>query len=206
LERAHDIAEKVEREIERVVPGTDVVVHVEPASETTGLVERALAAASRVPGVHEVHNVHVHAFHDRGSRKLHVTLHAKMDHGTSVAEAHDLSDDVEEAILGELGEDVRVDTHIEPLSPTAFGQDVTAQRTDVVEAVVNAALEEPDVLDCHEVLVTMTGTEISVVAHVHARRDLPLARIHEASDRIEKRVHALKPEVAQVLIHFEPAS
>lgn len=31
LARAHDIAEEVEREIETSVPGTDVVVHVEPA-------------------------------------------------------------------------------------------------------------------------------------------------------------------------------
>ena len=204
LERAHDIAERVEREIERVAPGTDVVVHVEPASETTGLVERVQGAASRVDGVHEVHNVHVHAFHDRGDRKLHVTLHAKMDRGTSVAEAHDLSDSIENAVLDELGSDVRVDTHIEPLMATAFGTDVTDSRRDVVDAVVSAALEEPDVIDCHEVLVTSAGDETSVVAHVHARGDLSLTRIHEASDRIEKRVHILKPDVGQVLIHFEP--
>lgn len=206
LERAHDIAEQVEREIERAIPGSDVVVHVEPVSETSGLVERAQAAASRVDGVHEVHNVHVHAFHDRGSRKLHVTLHAKMALGTSVAEAHDLSDDIEGAVIGELGNDVRVDTHIEPLVPTSFGEDTTTARQDIVDAVTQAALEETDILDCHEVLVTSTGAETSVVAHVHARSDLPLARIHEASDRIEKRVHVLMPEVGPVLIHFEPGA
>lgn len=206
LERAHDIAEQVEREIERAIPGSDVVVHVEPISETSGLVERAQAAASRVEGVHEIHNVHVHAFHDRGSRKLHVTLHAKMAIGTSVAEAHDLSEHIEGAVIAELGNDVRVDTHIEPLVPTSFGEDTTTTRGDVVDAVIKAALEEPDVVDCHEVLVTTAGAETSVVAHVHARSDLPLARIHEASDRIEKRVHVLMPEVGPVLIHFEPGA
>jgi divalent metal cation (Fe/Co/Zn/Cd) transporter len=126
--------------------------------------------------------------------------------GTSVAEAHDLSDGIEGAVIGELGSDVRVDTHIEPLAPTSFGEDTTSARRDVVDAVVKAALEEPDVVDCHEVLVTTAGAETSVVAHVHARRDLPLDRIHAASDRIEKRVHALMPEVGQVLIHFEPTA
>ena len=57
LERAHDIAEGVEREIERVAPGADVVVHVEPSSEVSALAERVLAAASRLDGVSEVHNV-----------------------------------------------------------------------------------------------------------------------------------------------------
>jgi cation diffusion facilitator family transporter len=205
LERAHDIAEQVEKEIAQIAPGIDVVVHVEPVSETTGLVERAQAAASRVEGVHEVHNTLVHAFDDRGRRKLHVTLHAKMGAGTSLERAHQLSDEVEAAVAAELGGNVRVDTHIEPLEPTAFSTDVTAERQTVVKAVTRLAEEETDVLDCHEVLVTSSGGELSVVAHVRGRADLPLDRIHDASERIENALHAEHPDVGPVLIHFEPA-
>ena len=204
LERAHDIAENVEREIERVAPGIDVVVHVEPISETHGIVERVVAAASRTENVHEVHNVLVHAFDEAGRRKLHVTLHAKVEPGLTLREAHDLSDAVEAAIEQELGTDVRVDTHIEPLQPTTFGQDVTGSRPDVVEVVTRCALQESDVIDCHEVLVTDTAGELSIVAHVHGRADLPLARIHDASMRIEGSIRAALPEVGPVIIHFEP--
>jgi cation diffusion facilitator family transporter len=205
LERAHDIAEQVEQEIEKVAPGTDVVVHVEPISETTGIVERVQAAASREQGVHEVHNVVVHAFDEQGRRKLHVTLHAKVREGMSLEEAHDLSERVEEAVTSELGPDVRVDSHMEPLRSTEFGRDVTSEREEIVSSVRGAALKEPDVLDCHEVLVTSTAGLLSVVAHVRARGDLPLGRIHDASEHIETEVRARHPEVGQVLIHFEPA-
>lgn len=205
LERAHDIAEAVEAEIEKVAPGADVVVHVEPVAETSGLVERVQAAASRTAGVHEVHNVSVHAFDEAGRRKLHATLHAKVDAGTSVAQAHDLSDRVEEGVRAELGPDVRVDTHIEPLQPTSFGRDVTEQRPDVVASVRRAASEESDVVDCHEILVTQAQDHLAVVAHVRGRGDLPLRLMHEASDRIEKAVHAAHDDVGGVLIHFEPA-
>ncbi len=205
LERAHDIAEGVEREIDRVAPGADVVVHVEPVSETSGLVERAQAAASRTAGVHEVHNVQVHAFEDSGRRKLHVTLHAKVSSQMSLQEAHDVSEAVESAVAGELGPSVRVDTHIEPLETTVYGQDVTGRRGDMVEAVRRTALEEPDVVDCHEVIVTSTNGALSIVAHLRGRRDLPLERIHDASRRIENALHASYPDVGQVLIHFEPA-
>ncbi|HEX2058689.1 MAG TPA: cation diffusion facilitator family transporter [Actinomycetota bacterium] len=205
LERAHDIAEAVEAEIEKVAPGADVVVHVEPVAETSGLVERVQAAASRTEGVHEVHNVSVHAFAEGGRRKLHATLHAKVDLGTSVAEAHDLSDRIEEGVRAELGPDVRVDTHIEPLQPTSFGRDVTSDRPDVVESVRRAAAEEPDVADCHEVLVTQAPDQLAVVAHVRGRADLPLRLMHEASERIEKAVHAAHDDVGEILIHFEPA-
>lgn len=205
LERAHDIAEGVEREIAAVAPGADVVVHVEPTAETSGFVERVQAAASRAEGVHEVHNVLVHAFSDANRQKLHVTLHAKVRPGLSLAEAHDVADRVEEQVIAELGDDVRVDSHIEPLEPTAPGRDVTDVRTDLVESIRKIAAEEADVLDCHEILVTESGGELSIVAHVHGRSALSLSRLHEASQRIEHRLHAEHPEIGHVLIHFEPA-
>ena len=205
LERAHDIAEEVEREIEKVAPGTDVVVHVEPISETSGLVERVLAAASRVPEVHEVHNVLVHAFDEGGRARLQVSLHAKATPDLSLAEAHELSERVEGAVAQELGAGTRVDTHIEPLERTTFGEDVTKAREDIVSDVIRSAQEEPDVLDCHEVLVTSTGGTLTIVAHVRGRRDLPLERIHAASERIENRIRVNRQEVASVVIHFEPA-
>lgn len=204
LERAHDIAEGVEREIALVVPGTDVVVHVEPAAETSEFVERVQAAASRAEGVHEVHNVLVRAFDTDEDPKLHVTLHAKVREGLSLVEAHEIADRVEAQVIAELGDGVRVDSHIEPLEPTALGRDATEERADLVASIRALASEEPDVLDCHEVLVTESGAELSVVAHVRGRATLSLSRIHEASQRIENRLHAEHPEVGPVLIHFEP--
>ena len=205
LERAHDIAEGVEKEIARVAPGTDVVVHVEPAPESSSLVERVQAAASRTEGVHEVHNVLVHAFDDAGTNKLHVTLHAKAAPRLSVAEAHDLADKIEAQVVEELGTGVRVDAHIEPLEQTMHGRRVTESRPDIVRSIEQLALQEPDMLDCHEVIVVQTGEVLTVVAHVRGRSDISLAKLHDAADRVEKAILAEHPEIGRVLIHFEPA-
>lgn len=205
LERAHDIAEGVEREIERAVPGTDVVVHVEPAAQSD-VVEQVQAAASRTEGVHEVHNVSVRALGRQGSGKLHVTLHAKASPNVSLGEAHDLSEAIEASVAEELGRDVRVDTHIEPLEAERPGRDVTERRPDIVSTVQRLAQREPDVLDCHDVLVTASEGRVSVVAHVRGRSDLPLARIHDASTAIEEALRSIHPDVGQVLIHFEPVA
>ena len=206
LERAHDIAEGVEREIAAAVPGTDVVVHVEPAATTSSLVERVHAAASRAEGVTEVHNVLVHAFDDRGQHKLHVTLHAKAEPGLSLEQAHELADRVEAQVVAELGDRVRVDSHIEPLEQTVFGKDVTSEREDIARSITELATDEADILDCHEVVVTQTGAELSVVAHVRGRGNLSLSRLHDASQRIENAIHAKHPEIGPVLIHFEPGA
>lgn len=205
LERAHDISDRVEKAIQELEPGADVIVHVEPIAETGGLVEKVLAAAGRVEGIHEVHNVLAHAFDEGGRQKLHVTLHAKVRPGLSLKEAHDLSDSVEAAIEQELGVEVRVDTHIEPLEATAFARDVTERRGDVVAAVSEAAIREASVLDCHEVIVTETDGELAVMAHVRGRADLPLSEIHQASTRVENALHNTYPEIGSIVIHFEPA-
>jgi divalent metal cation (Fe/Co/Zn/Cd) transporter len=86
-----------------------------------------------------------------------------------------------------------------------LGRDVTSARADVVETVSRIATEESDIIDCHEVVVSSSGEELRVVAHVRGRGDLPLSRMHQASDRIEKAVHSAHPDVGDVLIHFEPA-
>jgi cation diffusion facilitator family transporter len=204
LERAHDIAEEVEQEIARVAPDADVVVHVEPSTDSERLVERVQAAASRTPGVHEVHNVLVHSVGEPGLGELRVTLHAKVEPHTSLQDAHELADRIEEAVGRELGSDVRVDAHIEPLEESSRARDVTSEMPDLVAGIKRVAVDEPDVLDCHEVLVTATGEELSIVAHVHGRGDLPLERIHASSQRIENAIHAMHPEIGPVLIHFEP--
>ena len=59
--QAHAIADDVEEVVQESLPGTDVVVHVEPTVSTGDLRERATAAASGVPEVREVHNVRVDA-------------------------------------------------------------------------------------------------------------------------------------------------
>lgn len=204
LEHAHEIAERVEQEIERVAPGTDVVVHVEPETQTSGLVERVQAAASRLDDVYEIHNISVHAFDDEGRRRLHVTLHAKVTPSASLKYAHDVADQIEAVIVQELGPEVRVDAHIEPLETTEFAHDVTLERSDVAKAVQEVAISEPEILDCHEVIVTRTGSVLAVVAHVTGRANLALSTMHDASKRIENALHARFPELGDVLIHFEP--
>ena len=204
LERAHDIAEEVEANIERALPGADVVVHVEPAVAAAGLVERVQAAASKTPGVYEIHNVQVHAFGDGTDERLRGTLHAKVPSGTSLGDAHDISEQIERSVVGELGGRTRVDSHIEPLHLTSLGHDVTSERRDLIDEIIGIAEAEGDVIDCHEVIATEATGGLSVVLHVTGKGDLPLDRIHDASDRIESAVRGAHPEVASVVIHFEP--
>src|SRR4029453_8726860 len=73
-----------------------------------------------------VHHVTVHAIEGR----LAVSLDLEVDGALSLGAAHDIATGWEEAIREELGPQVEVETHIEPLQPLDEpGREASAERT-----------------------------------------------------------------------------
>jgi cation diffusion facilitator family transporter len=74
-----------------------------------GLEERITAAAGRVPGIHNVHNVRMRY----SGAQLFVDVHALMDGAQPLRQAHDLTEEVERAIQ-QLVPNADVTVHPEP--------------------------------------------------------------------------------------------
>jgi cation diffusion facilitator family transporter len=201
LEVAHDLTEVVEGAIRAVEPGADVVVHVEPLANETLISQTVLSIAARDSRVHQVHNVFVATRPDG----LHITLHAKFPGTMSLADAHSIAEELENAIGREIPGVARVDTHLEPLeAPSVAGADGTEGHTALVDAARTVAEREPEVEDCHEVVVTDVEGLLSLVMHCNAAPGLSVRAVHEAATRIETEVHRRWPEVERVTVHFEP--
>lgn len=124
LAQAHATADRVEAALERVLPGVDAVVHVEPGSGT--LNERVRAAAQGVAGVREVHNVQLLDVDD-GTE---VSLHLKLPADTPLGDADRTARDVHQAVRTEAPEIVSVHTHLEPLAATGSGHRPDANDAD----------------------------------------------------------------------------
>ncbi|HLH28084.1 MAG TPA: cation transporter dimerization domain-containing protein, partial [Acidimicrobiales bacterium] len=201
LEAAHALTEQVEQAIRTVEPGADVVVHVEPLSDEKVLAERVLAIAARHPDVHQVHNVFV----ARRPDGLHISLHAKFPGSMALSDAHALAEHLETDIAAEVDGVARVDTHLEPLEgPAALGEDATRAHGELVASVIALAESQPEVNNCHEVVVTTTADGLSVVMHCEAAAGLSVTKVHDAATSIEDEVHRTWPEVERVTVHFEP--
>lgn len=198
--QGHAAADSVEEAVERAVPGTDVVVHVEPAEAGAELPERALAAALRVPRVREVHNV---AVLDVGDRRE-VSLHLKLPGSLTLIEAHDVAEQVEREILADLPEVDSVQTHLEPLvEPTAVQNlpdgDLERESDDVRRIVREATGAEPREL-------RFVSTERGLVAFLTLAMepDQALSDAHARASEIEERIRRERPEVVDVIVHTEP--
>jgi cation diffusion facilitator family transporter len=198
--QGHAAADAVEAAVERAVPGADVVVHVEPAEAGAGLTERALAAALRVPRVREVHNV---AVLDEGDRRQ-VSLHLKLPGSLTLAEAHDIAEDVEREILADLREVDAVQTHLEPLSePASVGApadgDLERESDDVRRIVREATGADP-----RELRFVSTDRGLVAFLTLAMAPEQALSSAHASASEIEERIRRERPEVVDVIVHTEP--
>ena len=193
--QGHAAADAVEDAVHRALPNSDVVVHVEPRTDEEALRERVHAAALAVRRVREVHNVRVVTV----GGGVEVGLHIKLPGELPLAEAHEVASEVELAIGQAMPSVVSVRTHLEPLREAGRGERPAAPDESDVVAVVRALTGEAP----REIrfIQTEEGLLLFVTVRVSGGS---LAEAHQLASRIEERIRADRPEIADVVVHTEP--
>jgi cation diffusion facilitator family transporter len=194
--QGHEAATRVEAAVHDALPGSDVVVHVEPSAAEVAIRDRAHAAALAVPGVREVHNVSVL---DVGGR-TEVSLHLKLPGDLTLEEAHQLASAVEQTIVREVPEVDVAQTHLEPLAEEVAGRhtdDVGAN--EVARIVLETTGAEPRDL-------RFLRTDDGLLAYLTLTLDpgTPLATAHARASEVEERIRRARPDIADVIVHTEP--
>lgn len=195
--QGHEAADRVEGALARALPGADVVVHVEPQAAEGTLDERIRAAASSVPRVRDLHNLTVI---DVGDSGVEVSLHLKLPAAATLEEAHAAAEHVERSIMRSVPEVVRVQTHLEPLKAPAEGLEITRSDEELlarVRAAAGATPRELRLLHTDEGLVVFLTLDVGVGSS--------LADAHERASDVEARIRAAVADVADVIVHTEPA-
>jgi cation diffusion facilitator family transporter len=196
--QGHAAADRVEAALHDALPGSDVVVHVEPEEDEAAIRDRAHAAALEVPAVREVHNVSV--LNVVGHTE--VSLHLKLPGDLTLEEAHDVATQVERAIAAAVPEVDSVQTHLEPLTEETEGRrklDDSAERDLVLRIVREITGADPRDL-------RFLDTADGLVAHLTLglEGDRPLADAHAQASEIEERIRRARPEISDVVVHTEP--
>ena len=193
--QGHAAADHVEDAVQRVLPGSDIVVHVEPAAEEAGVPERVRAAAMGVVPVREIHNL----IAIETARGLEVSLHLKLPGELSLDDAHDVAEEVERAIVVAVPEVSAVQTHLEPLAVEAAGLEVDEDPAEVERIVVEATGDRP-----RSVRFLRTDEGIVVFLTLGLPGVTSLADAHARASAIEERIRGALPDVADVIVHTEP--
>jgi divalent metal cation (Fe/Co/Zn/Cd) transporter len=150
-----------------------------------------------------VHHVTVHAIGPR----LSVSLDLEVDGEMSLGGAHGIADSLEDAIADELGPDVEVETHIEPLQPISIGgrEAPTDKQSRIGEALIELAKASPILRDIHDVRVRETDEGEIVNFHCLADARQSVSAVHEQVDELERAVRREFPTIKRVIGHTEPS-
>ena len=193
--QGHAAADRVEAAVQRVLPGSDVVVHVEPTALEAELRERIRAAAMTVSQVRELHDLQLI---DTGEG-LEASIHLKLPGDLDLSAAHAMAEQVEEAIARAVPEVHDVQTHLEPLAERAPGRIRPRDPAEIEQAIVRVtggpprALRTLETSDGLVVLVTLALDGATTVADAH----------REAS-AVSRGIREAVPDVADVVVHTEP--
>jgi cation diffusion facilitator family transporter len=193
----HQEADQVERAVRGALPGSDVVVHVEPRRGGLDLRDRVLAAALAQPLVKEAHDITIYKHRDGTSS---VSLHLKFPADLSLDTALVVARRIEDAISA--GTDIRdVQTHLEPLERpipvTADGAASERQDMQTIEHIVSQNTGSPP----RELTLLDTPTGRLVFLTIGVRAQAPLGEAHRLASELEDELRQHIPEIADVVVH-----
>jgi len=199
LEEAHLASDRVERNVERIVPA-DVVVHVEPRARTNEHLFETIRAIAQRRGL-AIHEVSAHQLDGH----LFIELHLEVDESASLREAHRRATELEEDIHAATDSETLVNIHIEPLGARIPG---AAEMKDLARAVQHFLNSLPpeyqQLVDCHEVHVRSVEHKILVSCHCAMDGNLPVTSVHDVTAALENRVKEHFPQIYRLTIHPEP--
>jgi cation diffusion facilitator family transporter len=200
IDRVVLLKETVVTAVRAELPKAQISVIAEPRALDNETVMDRVMVIARNRGL-AVHHVTVHAI----GEKLSVSLDLEVDGSLTLATAHEIADGLEDAIKDELGADVEVETHIEPLHTDALGRDATTARVAEVQAALSdIATRAGTLCDVHDVRVRETSEGEVINFHCRVNPAQTVHDVHERVDELERALRAKWPSIKRVIGHAEP--
>ena len=201
LERVSAIKERLTRAIRAEIPQAEVTITTEPRALDDETVRERVMTIARNRAV-AIHHVAVQAIGDR----LSVSADLEVDGMLPLATAHEVASRFEEAVREEIGPDVEVETHIEPLPADVLaGRDAAAARVaEVTQALATLASGIAGLDEVHDVRVRETAEGEIVNFHCRVDPALSVRAVHDLVDGMERGLRRRFPSIARVIGHAEP--
>lgn len=200
FQRSHEIADRAEAAVRGVLPGADVMVHLEPVAAASEdlLTKVRMLGAQHGLGVHGVR-----IYDQDGNRSI--ELHLEVDESLRLNEAHQQVTRFEEDLRSKVPGVAEIVSHIEPAGEAT----ATIPSQHVGESAVRDAIREFFTargfsIEPHDVKVQRTGSELAVSFHCPLAPDTAITDAHQLTDRLESYLRAQLPDVGRVVIHVEP--
>jgi divalent metal cation (Fe/Co/Zn/Cd) transporter len=200
IDRVEAIKRTAQEAVSKALGDADLTFTAVPVARDNESVRERIMVIARNSGL-AIHHVTVH---DLGGR-LTVSIDLEVDGDMELTAAHDVAQELERSIREDFGEDVEVDTHIEPLEPELpHGTDAAPARVEVIKAALAGFAGNGAIHDIHNVRVRDTDAGEIVNFHCRAAPSMSVIKVHENVDEIERALRRAFPTIKRVISHAEP--
>jgi cation diffusion facilitator family transporter len=200
IDRVDEIKQRAQRAVAKALGDADLTFTAVPVARDNESIRERIMVIARNSGL-AIHHVTVH---DLGG-KLTVSIDLEVDGEMALNAAHAIAHELERNIREEFGEDVEVDTHIEPLEPELpHGTDAAPERVEAIKSALSRFAADGAIHDIHSVRVRNTDAGEIVNFHCRAVPSMSVIRVHEGVDEIERALRRAFPTVKRVISHAEP--
>jgi cation diffusion facilitator family transporter len=201
LDRLAALKQKLQNAVASALGEADVTVSTTPVALDDETVQDRIMVIARNRGV-AVHHLTVHAI----GQRLAVAVDVEVDGSLPLGRAHEIATGLEEAVAAELGPEVEVETHIEPLQARRLrGRDAAAARiAELRAALAQLAGDHPILRNVHDVRVRETPEGEIVVFHCTVDPSRTVRDVHQEVDELESDLRRRFPAVNRVIGHAEP--
>jgi cation diffusion facilitator family transporter len=200
IDRVNEIKQRAQVAVAKTLGDADLTFTAVPVALSNESVRERIMVIARNSGL-AVHHVTVHDLGD----KLIVSIDLEVDGDMPLTDAHAVANRLERNIREEFGENVEVDTHIEPLEPELpFGTDATPERVETIANALSRFAADTAINDIHSVRVRDTAAGEIVNFHCRAAPSMSVIKVHENVDAIERALRRAFPSVKRVISHAEP--
>ena len=200
IDRVEAIKKAAQEPSAKALGDADLTFTAVPVARDNESVRERIMVIARNSGL-AVHHVTVH---DLGG-KLTVSIDLEVDGDMELTAAHDIAHELERSIREDFGEDVEVDTHIEPLEPELpHGTDAAPERVETIKAALSRFAADGAIHDIHNVRVRDTDAGEIVNFHCRAAPSMSVIKVHENVDEIERALRRAFPTIKRVISHAEP--
>ncbi len=199
LEKAHQIGEQVKFNIEKVVGPADIMIHIDPETETYPLlVEKIRKESNQFEWIKSIHKIYAFEFENQ----VYVVFHIEIKAEESLGDAHQLVTSFENHLKQAFPNIKKLITHIEPFKDVKNDQidpEFVKQRIHLLAQRIGSLQNFHDIT-----LFPLAAGDYHITLHCEADPSITIREIHKATTRLENEIREELPIFSQIVIHVEP--
>lgn len=201
MARVQKIISNIEREVEKNIPGSDISVRTRSIHLDN---ETIVDSISALAGSHGI-SIHEILIDELNGCKC-ISYHIEVSDCLNTKEAHGIANDLEKSIKEELGGEIIINSHIEPLkSDIMSSRELLKEEEErAISTIKEIGSNIKKLSDFHDFIIRKTDGGYFISLHCLVLEDVPLEDAHNAVSNFEYLIKNNIKDVERVVIHTEP--